>query len=347
MRASLAATPPGDRSKLAEIIEFRGGGLNWTNGKTHQRLRSLAHKAFTPRAIGALRGRIQEITDELLEPVAATGRMEVISDLAYQLPLTVICEVLDIPPGDHALIRRWSLAIAAFQDGANLAVLDDTHECVTAFCDHLRAVYERRRGNPANDLLGRLLAAEGEGGDRFSEDELIPVVAHFVFAGHETTTNLIGNALRALLVDHRDQLLLLRDDPSLVAGAVEEFLRFDGPVQFANRTATRSCEIGGVAVEQWDTVSLLLGSANRDPKRFDEPERLDVTRADRGHLGFGLGPHFCLGAALTRLEVTVALETLLWRFPEMEVAAADVAYRPDHRLRGVEALPVLLGPERG
>lgn len=343
IRATLEAAPPGQRRKMIEILEFRGGGLNHVNGETHARLRALSHKAFTPRMVAAMRDRIQEIADELLDRVAPTGRMEVVSDLAFQLPLVVICELLDVPADDRHRIRKWANDIAAFRDGDNLAVVDETHASVVAFREHLRRIFERRRGGPTTDVMGALLAAEGEGGDRFSEDELVPVIAHLVFAGHETTTNLIANGLRALLTEHRDQWELLLEDPSLVPGAVEELLRYDTSVQIVNRTAAEDCAIGGVAVARWDTVTLLVGAANRDPNRFDEPDRLDVTRDPGRHLGFGLGPHFCLGAALTRLETSVVLEALVRRFPEMEVAVPTVVYRPDHRLRGVESLPVLLG----
>jgi cytochrome P450 len=346
VRANLDAAPPKRRRKMIEILEFRGGGLNHLNREQHERLRALAHKAFTPRRIRAMEERIQKIADELLDRVAPAGEMEVISDFAFQLPLIVICEMLDVPPDDRYPIRKWVNDIAAFQDGSNPAVVDDTHTSMFALRDHLRGIFERRRGGPTTDLMGALLAAEGEGGDRFAEEELLPVVAHFVFAGHETTTNLIGNALRALLTEYRDQWELLRADPALVPDGVEELLRYDTSVQLTNRTAAEHCEIAGTPVRQWETVTLVLGAGNRDPKHFDNPDQVDVTRAESRHLGFGLGPHFCLGAALTRLETTIALRTLLRRFPELEVAVPTVTYRADHRLRGVESLPVLLGPQR-
>jgi cytochrome P450 len=346
VRANLDAAPPKRRRKMIEILEFRGGGLNHLNREQHERLRALAHNAFTPRRIRAMEERIQKIADELLDRVAPAGEMEVISDFAFQLPLIVICEMLDVPPDDRYPIRKWVNDIAAFQDGSNPAVVDDTHTSMFALRDHLRGIFERRRGGPTTDLMGALLAAEGEGGDRFAEEELLPVVAHFVFAGHETTTNLIGNALRALLTEYRDQWELLRGNPALVPDGVEELLRYDTSVQLTNRTAAEHCEIAGTPVRQWETVTLVLGAGNRDPKHFDNPDHVDVTRAESRHLGFGLGPHFCLGAALTRLETTIALRTLLRRFPELEVAVPTVTYRADHRLRGVESLPVLLGPQR-
>ena len=345
VRANLDAAPPERRRKMIEILEFRGGGLNHLNGEHHERLRALSHKAFTPRRVRATEERIQEIADELLDRVAPAGRMEVVSDFAFQLPLIVICEMLDVPADGRYRIRKWVNDIAAFQDGSNPAVVDDTHTSMFALRDHLRGIFERRRGGPTTDLMGALLAAEGEGGDRFAEEELLPVVAHFVFAGHETTTNLIGNALRALLTEYRDQWELLRYDPALVPDAVEELLRYDTSVQLTNRTAAEDCEIAGTPVRQWETVTLVLGSANRDPKHFDYPDRVDVTRADGRHVGFGLGPHFCLGAALTRLETTTALRTLMRRFPELEIAVPTLTYRADHRLRGIESLPVLLCPQ--
>jgi cytochrome P450 len=265
--------------------------------------------------------------------------MEVVADFAFQLPLIVICEILDVPSGDRHRIRRWVNDIAAFQDGSNPAVVDETHASMFALRDHLRAIFRRRLGGPTTDVMGALVAAAGDGG---GEEELLPVIAHFVFAGHETTTNLIANGLRALLTEHRDQWELLRADPSLVPRAVEELLRYDTSVQITNRTAAVDCEIAGVPVRQWETVTLVLGAANRDPERFDDPDRLDVTRTQGKHVGFGLGPHFCLGAALTRLEATIALGTLLRRFPELAVAVPEISYRADHRLRGVESLPVVL-----
>jgi hypothetical protein len=343
VRANLEAAPPERREKMVEILVFRGGGLNHLNGQRHERLRGLAHKAFTPRRIRAMEEQIQQIADDLLDGVAPRGEMEVISDFAFQLPLIAICDMLDIPRDDRYRIRSWVNGIAAFQDGSNPAVVDETHAGMFALRDHLKGVFERRRGGPTTDLLGALLDAEGEGGDRFTDDELLPVVAHLVFAGHETTTNLIGNALRALLVDCRDQWELLRAEPALVPNAVEELLRYDTSVQLTNRTAAEDSEIAGVPVRQWETVTLMLGAANRDLTQFDNPDRVDVTRAETRHLGLGLGPHFCLGAALTRLEATVALRTLVKRFPEMKLAVPTVTYRPDHRLRGVESLPVLLG----
>jgi cytochrome P450 len=346
VQASLAAVRPDKRQKMVDVLEFRGGGLNWTNAETHTRLRTLAHRAFTPKTVRAMADRVAEIAEELLSEVAPSGRMEVISDLAFHLPLIVICDMLDIPREDRYRIRGWTNDIAAFQDGANPAVVDDTHASVFALRDHMQEIFRRRRGGPTTDLLGALLAAEGDEGDRFSEDELVPVVAHFVFAGHETTTNLIGNGLRALLGEHRDQWDILREDPAQVQAAIEELLRYDSPVQFANRTAAVDCEIERVPVRQWDTVTLVLGGANRDPGHFADPDRVDIQRTEGRHLGFGLGPHFCLGAALTRLEASTVLDILVRRYPDMTLASDTITYRPDHRLRGVEALPVTLGRPR-
>ena len=344
VRATLDAAPPERHAKMTEILEFRGGGLNHINGERHARLRALAHNAFTPRRVRAMHDRLCEIADTLLDDAASTGHMEVISDLAFQLPLIAICEMLDVPADNRHVIRKWSNDIAAFQDGSNAAALDATHTSMFALRDHLRDIFAQRRGGPSTDVMGALLAAEGEGGDRFSEDELIPVIAHFIFAGHETTTNLIGNGLRALLLEHRDQWNILREDPGLAGNAAEELLRYDSPVQVTNRTAADDVVVGGVTIRQWDTITLVLGAANRDPARFGDPDTIDITRDDRGHVGFGLGPHFCLGAALTRLEATVALEALVSRFPNMEVAIPNPVYRPDHRLRGLQSLPVVLSP---
>ncbi len=340
VRAALNAASPEQHNKLVEVLEFRGGGLNHLNDEQHARLRALSHRAFTPRVVGRLEGRIRDIAHELLDKIEAHGsRFELIEAYAFQLPLFVICDMLDVPRQDSDIIRGWSNNIAAFQDGTNAAALDAAHASMFALRDHLRAVFARRRGTHTTDVMGALLAAEGDDGDQFSEDELLPVIAHFVFAGHETTTNLIGNGVRALLIDQPDQWQLLLEDPELVPAAVDELLRYDSPVQLTNRTAATDTEIASTSIRQWDTLALIIGAANRDPEHFTEPDRVDVARRQNRHLGFGLGPHFCLGAALTRVETTIALESLIDRFPDLGVADSDaIRYRPDHRLRGLERL---------
>lgn len=339
VRAAIESTPPDQRERLVEVLEFRGGGLNHLNGEQHVRLRSLAHRAFTPRVVRRLEARVRSIADELLDAIEARGpRFELIDDLAFQLPLFVLGDMLDVPREDSGVIRAWSKDIAAFQDGSNPAALDAAHASMFALRDHLRAIFARRRGTHADDVIGALLAAEGDDGDRFREEELLPVIAHMVFAGHETTTSLIATGLRALLLDFPDQWRALQEDRALAAGAVDELLRFDGPVQLTNRTASVDAEVGGVPVAQWDTIAVVVGAANRDPDRFAAPDVVDVARGETRHLGFGLGPHFCLGAALTRLEAQVAFEALLERFPRLApVDPTAVRYRPDHRLRGLEA----------
>jgi cytochrome P450 len=342
VRAAIEAASPERQQKLIEVLEFRGGGLNHLNGDQHARLRALSHRAFTPRVIQRLENGVRAIADELLDPLQLrSGQFELIDEFAFQLPLFVICDMLDVPREDSHVIRAWSNDIAAFQDGTNAAALDAAHASMFALRDHLRAIFARRRGTHTTDVMGALLAAEGDDGDHFREDELIPVIAHFVFAGHETTTNLIGNGVRALLVDAPDQWRLLLDQRNLVPAAVDELLRYDNPVQLTNRTAATDTELAATPIRQWDTLALIIGAANRDPTKFANPDRVDVTRAHNRHLGFGLGPHFCLGAALTRLETTIALHALLDRFPHLTVTDPDtVRYRPDHRLRGLQALPL-------
>lgn len=289
----------------------------------HTRLRRLVSGAFTPRRAAALRPAIQRLVDEAIDAAAADGRIELIADLAYPLPITIISRLLGVPSDDHLQLQSWSRAqlCCSFEASAtapadaqqqNRAVQRD----LTAYFDDLIA---RRRREPADDLLSALLAVE-EHTDQLTLEEVNATARLLLVGGHETTVTLIANGMLALL-RHRDQLELLRRCPSLVENAVEEVLRYDPPFQFVTRVALDDMEVGGHLVERGKVVFLWLAAGNRDGDRFPEPDRFDITRAENHHLGFGAGAHFCLGAPLARLQGEVALGTLARRLvaPQLEV----------------------------
>lgn len=310
----------------------------------HTRLRGLVSKAFTPKVVAQLRPRIEQIVDERLDAVMARGdsRMDVVTDLAYPLPVLIICELLGVPAEEHTTFQSWSRELATSIDPDPL-IAPEQRERISvagnAFLEYFGELIERRRREPGDDLLSALVAAE-EGGDRLSHDELLGTGLFLLIAGHETTVNLIGNGTLALL-RHPAELARLRDDPSLDRNAVEELLRFDSPVQFAApRITLDDYEVGGVPIPPAQQIIILLGAANRDPEVFDDPDRLDIGRENAGrHLAFGGGHHFCLGAALARLEGEVALGMLARRFPRMELAGEPVR-KATFTLRGLEHLPI-------
>jgi cytochrome P450 len=308
----------------------------------HTRLRGLVSKAFTPRTIEQMRGHIQEIVDRLLDRVAGQGGMDVIEDLAYPLPVTVICEMLGVPVDDHASIRSWSADIARSLDAIGLpsdqSIVDRGRVSRRALADYFRALLPERRANPRADLLSGLLAAE-EQGDKLTEPEIIAMCLLLFIAGHETTVNLIGNGLLALL-RHPDQMARVQGDAALIPNAIEELLRYDSPVQRTARIANADVDLAGRRVARGTMVVTALGAANRDPAQFAEPDRLDVTRRDIRHISFGYGIHFCLGAPLARVEGQLALGTLLRRAPGLALAETSPEWRESSVLRGLKRLRV-------
>jgi cytochrome P450 len=308
----------------------------------HTRLRSLVSRAFTPRVIEAMRAHIQEIVDRLLERVRAAGAMDLIADLAYPLPVTVICEMLGVPVEDQARIQQWSTDVARSLDAIGMTADPQVAERGRigrrALADYFRALLPERRRHPREDLLSSLITAE-ERGDRLTEGELLTTCILLFVAGHETTVNLIGNGVLALL-RHPDQLARLRENPGLITSAVEELLRYDSPVQRTGRIPTADVEIDGRTIPKGSMVVAAIGGANRDPAHFPEPDRLDLGRPDNRHLAFGFGIHFCLGAALARVEGQVAIGTLLDRLPGLALATDTPEWRESSVLRGLKALPV-------
>jgi len=312
----------------------------------HTRLRKLVSKAFTPRAVEAVRPRVVEIVgglvDRIAERLAAGETVDLIAELALPLPVTVISEMLGLPIEDQAQARSWAEAIAQALD----PIVSEEQArradwAVGALAAYIAGVVAERRRRPGEDLLSRLIEAEDQGG-RLSEPELISTVALLFGAGHETTRNLIGNGMLALLRNPLE-LRRLSEDPSLLRSAVDELLRYDSPVQIAGRGARADAVVGGERIAAGEPLMLLVGAANRDPAQFADPDRLDVGRPDVKMLSFGGGVHYCLGAMLARTEAQTAIGALLARVPDLELVPGELAWRPHITLRGLSALPVRAG----
>ncbi|MFF0087061.1 cytochrome P450 [Streptomyces canus] len=304
----------------------------------HTRLRRLVAREFTPRRIDALAPRVQEITDELLDVMLAgeERRADLIASFAFPLPMTVICELLGVPELDRDAFGRWSNEMVS-PTGPE-AEASAYQEVVTYIVDLIAA----KRASPGEDLLSAMIHAVDAGGDRLSPDELIGMSVLLLVAGHETTANLIGNGMRALFT-HPDQLAALRADFGLLDNAIEEMLRYDGPVETCtDRLALTDVEMGGVTIPAGSTVLIALADADRDPQRFKNPDRFDILRDTRGHIAFGHGLHHCLGAPLARMEGRIAVRTLLERCPGLRADAdeAELPWIPGLLIRGVRTLPV-------
>jgi len=308
----------------------------------HTRLRSLVSKAFTPRVVEGLRPHIQEIVDGLLARVEAAGSMDLIEEFAYPLPVIVICEMLGVPVEDHERFKGWSLDIARGLDAIMLPpdseVARSSMTSRRALANYFRELIAERRASPRGDLLSALIAAE-EAGDKLSEDELLSTCVLLLIAGHETTVNLIGNGTLALL-RNPGELQRLRENPGLIGTAVEELLRYDGPVQRTARIPSSEVTIGGRTIAKGEMVMPFIGAADRDPAQFPDPDRLDITRADNRHIAFGWGIHFCLGAPLARVEGQIAINTLVQRLPKLALATDRPEHRESLTLRGLKSLPV-------
>jgi cytochrome P450 len=310
----------------------------------HMRLRALVSKAFTPRIIERLRGRIEALCEVLLDDMERErerkGRTDLVAGYALPLPATVIAELLGVPAEDHAMFHRWSNRLVSVSSGRDML---SALPAALSFVRYLRKLVERRRVDPQYDLITALIRAE-EGGDRLSEDELLAMAFLLLVAGHETTVNLIASGTLVLL-EHPEQAERLRRDPSLVKPAVEELLRYTSPVEMATeRYAREDTEIRGTTIPRGELVLAVLGSANRDERHFEDPDALDLARDPNRHLAFGRGGvHHCLGAPLARMEGQIALNALLRRFPGARLAMApnSLRWRRGLYLRGLERLPLV------
>jgi cytochrome P450 len=330
-----------ERREFGALVRIQRDMMVFADPPRHTRLRGLVTKAFTPRVVEGLRGRVQAIVDDLLARAMPAGQLDVIADLAVPLPTTVIAELLGVPGTDRDCLKAWSDDFAAFIGGPTghdgVVRADRAIRELAAYFGEAVAWWRRA---PGDNLISSLIAVE-ERGDALTADELLATCVILLVGGHETTTNLIANGLLALL-RHPDQLRWLRNDPALIGPAVEELLRYDSPAQMTTRLAADDLTLGGARIGAGQLVKLWLGAGNRDPVRFPEPDRLDLGRADNRHLSFGHGIHFCVGASLARLEGQVALATLVTRFPNLKLTGEPLEYHGTQVFRALKRLPVTL-----
>ena len=327
------------RARRAAVASSDDTNMLFADPPDHTRLRALVSKAFTPQAIEALAPRIALIMESLLDSITPGTTFDVMETIAYPLPVIVIAELLGVPPEDRAQFKVWSDRRArALEPTITPREREAAAQAAVELDAYFRGIIDFRRKEPQDDLISALVAVE-EAGDRLSEREMVSMLRLLLVAGNETTTNLIGNGLLALL-QHPKQLHVLRENPELMPTAVEELLRYDTPVQVDARTALEELEIGGRHVAPGQGMLLLLGAANHDPEIFHDPEQLDITRTGTSNLSFGRGIHHCLGAPLARLEARIAFGMLLERFAGLELMTEQPPFKDNIVLRGLEQLPV-------
>ena len=324
----------------AAVADLMDLGMLRFDPPDHARLRSLVSLSFTPRLMERWRGRIHEITDELIDAVEGKGSMDLIEEFAFPLPIQVISEILGVSAEDCPKLHRLTNLIADAHGDA--VAFQQAAQHLQAFYDYLLALIESKRQAPADDLVSKLLQAEAKG-DRLSERELQAMIFLLIIAGHVTTGNMIGNGMLALLT-HPDQMDLLKQDPTLIKTAVEEFLRYWSPLALATlRWAGEDLEFGGKQIRRGEEVAISLCAANHDSEEFAEPDRLDITRQENRHLAFGKGIHYCLGAPLARIEGEIAISTLLRRLPNLrlQIDPETLVWRPGTMVLGLYHLPVV------
>ena len=343
--ALYAGLPAEARAAIEPFQVSMSHNMLFQDAPEHTRLRRLVSQTFTPRRVQQLRETIAEITRGLLVECGRGDSFDVIGGLAFPLPARVIASMLGVPWEDLGQLKRWTDDGADFLGNARttLTPVDlaaRTGASYTALMEYFRQQVARHRAEPGDDLICDMLAIE-DGGQRLTEAELLSTCGLLFSAGHETTTNLIGNGLLALL-RHPDQLQALRDEPALIPAAINELTRYDCPVQFIYRVSLEPVELGATTIPAGQLLTLLLGAANRDPQAFPDPDRLDVRRAPRHHVSFGTGAHACLGGFLARLEAAIALEQLLALAPGLRLSDEPLAWHPNPIFRGLERLLVIL-----
>lgn len=321
------------------LYRMQSNWLLFIDPPAHTRQRGLVAKAFSRRSLDQLRPKIQAMVDSLLDAVEPRGFMDVIDDLAYPLAVGTLCNLLGVPTEAREPFKEWSRDIGPMMDPlVTPEQVGRANRGMQEWIDYFTELVEERRRDPRDDLITALVEAE-ERGDRLNHEELLAAITLVFGAGSETTMNLIGNGMLALL-RHRDQLELLRSNPSLADNAVDELLRYDTSAQVSGRGASEDVQLGGKQIRAGQPVVVLLGAANRDPAQFPDPDRLDITRPNLRHLAFGGGPHFCVGAALGRIEAMIAFNTVLRRMPSIKLAVDEPEWRQMFTLRGLKALPV-------
>lgn len=359
--------PASEQQIAAPVYHSFSKTVFYADPPYHTHLRGLMNHAFTPRRVERLRPYVQKTVNDLLDGMQAAAEKDMIHDLAYPLPVMVIAELLGLPQSDRARFKKWSddlFAILGTVRYKSTALLEQAAHSLDELTDYVKMLSRQRREHPRDDLLTALLAvteeedeacphphgsslphAQGElvrdreASSTLTEEELVSNINILLSTGHETTTHLIGNGLLALL-QHPDQLKKLREKPALLGPAIEEMLRYDNPVQITYRSALEDASIRGRFIRKGDLVNTIIGSANRDPDRFSNPDDFNITRNEGRHLGFGIGIHFCIGAPLVRLEAEVVFETILRRFPQISLGTENLEWQEHPIFRGVKSLPI-------
>ncbi len=345
LEATIGLQPEDEASQfLKKILPYMAENLQGMDPPRHTRQRTLMMKTFTPRMLEAFRPTVQRIVDDLIDQHLAQGKMDLVTDLAYPLPSNVILDLLSIPRSGRPYIKASSEAINEFVGTLLFSGPSVWERLAGIFAEvntYLKSLIAERRAHPGDDLLTKMVHAE-ENGDMLSEDEIVIATNFLLFAGHETTANLISVGTYNLL-QNPEQLAQLRADPSKMPAAVEELLRYVSPVHTLSRRTLQEVTIRGVTIPAESSVNIFVGSANRDSEKFPDPEKLDINRPPTRSLGFGYGIHYCLGAALARIEGQVAFETMLRRLPNLRLTDETPVFRPNYWLRGLLNLPVTFG----
>lgn len=338
----LLPLPLSRQSEFSELARMLSLWLIFMDPPEHTRLRKLLNKGFSPSVVDSLRPQVEDIVERMLKPLERGSEVELMRQFANPLPVRIILEMLGIPQQLHATFVDWSRAIAVFRGSPDRTVehARAAQDALIALTDFFRKTVAERRRNKGNDLISLLIDIEEEG-EVLTEEELYAQCTALLFAGHETTRNLIGNGMYTLL-RHPREAAELRDNPEMIRSAVEELLRYESPVQFTARVLKEDIEICGQYIPKKWTILCMLGAANRDPKQFEEPNQLNLKRLNNQHLAFSAGPHFCIGSQLARLEAQVALSNLLRRFPEMKLIGPRPEWASTFGLRGLKGLPVTL-----
>ncbi|MGA9509295.1 MAG: cytochrome P450 [Candidatus Sulfotelmatobacter sp.] len=338
----LLPLPLSRQAEFSELARMLGLWLIFMDPPEHTRLRKLLNKGFSPAAIEALRPQVETIVDRMLKSLQQNSEVELMREFANPMPVRIISEMLGVPQELHDTFVNWSRAIAVFRGSPNRTVeqAEAAQDALIALTDFFRQTVADRKRNKGNDLISLLIDIEEEG-EVLTEEELYAQCIALLFAGHETTRNLIGNGMYTLL-QHPQETTELREKPELIRTAVEELLRYESPVQFTARVLKEDIEICGQRIPKKWSILCMLGAANRDPKRFEEPNRLDLKRLNNQHLAFSAGPHACIGGQLARLEGQVALLNLVQRFPKMKLTGPRPEWASTFGFRGLKSLPVVL-----
>ena len=336
----LALLPPGSQSEFSELARMLNLWLIFMDAPEHTRLRKLLNKGFAPAAVEGLRPQVEAIVDSMLKPLKHGSEVELMEEFANPMPVRIISEMLGVPHELHDTFVNWSRAIAVFRGNPERTVEQAraAQDALIAMTDFFRKAVAERRRNKGNDLISLLIDIE-EDGEVLTEEELYAQCIALLFAGHETTRNLIGNGMYTLL-KHPQETAELREKPEMIRSAVEEILRYESPVQFTARILKEDIEVCGQRIPKRWSILCMLGAANRDPKQFKEPDRLDLKRLNNQHLAFSAGPHFCIGNQLARLEGQIALLNLVQRFPEMKLTGPWPEWAPTFGFRGLKSLRV-------